>query len=154
MKKLLSLVLVFVLAFSVPAQAAVKKITAAACEGEAPADYPEVKTGKTRVTLKCKTWNTAGCLIFTAPKAGTYKFAFKNSTSGSTLVGTSVGSPLNDSSGHIHLGKTKYYEGPSSGTLKFEKGDSIYISLSQADLETENYENGKLTLVISKKSRN
>ena len=52
MKKLLSLVLVFVLAFSVPAQAGVKKITAKECKGEAPADYPEVKTGKTRVTLK------------------------------------------------------------------------------------------------------
>lgn len=150
MKKLLSLVLVFVLAFSVPAQAAVKKITAESCKGEAPADYPEISTGKSRVTLKCKTWNTAGCLIFTAPKTGTYKFTFKNSTAGSALVGTSTGSPLNDSPENLHLGSTKYHKGPDSGKLYLKKGDSVYVSLSLADLETGNYENGKLTLVIKK----
>ena len=148
MKKLLSLVLVFVLAFSVPAQAAVKKITAAACEGEDQTDYPTITTGKTKVTLKCKSWNAPGCLIFTAPKAGTYKFSVKNYTAGSTWVSASAGSPLNEVI--FGIGRTRQWNGPYSAKMKFEKGDSIYISLFQSDLETDKYENGKLTLAIKK----
>lgn len=142
--------LIFVLAFSMPVQAAVKKITAEECKGEAPEDYPKISTGKTRITLKCKTWNTAGCLIFTAPKTGTYKFTIKNSTTSSILVGTSKGSPLNDSPENLNLGRRKNYQGPYSGKLQFMKGDSVYVTLSQADLETGNYRNGKVTLIIKK----
>ncbi len=148
MKKLLSLIIVLVLAFSMPAQAAVKKASAAACEGENQADYPKITTGKTRITLKCKTWNNAGCLTFTAPKAGTYKFTVKNFTAGSTWVSASVKSPLNEVI--FGIGRTRQWNGPYSAKMKFEKGDSIYISLFQSDLETDKYENGKLTLVIKK----
>lgn len=148
MKKLLSLILVFILAFSMPAQAAVKKVAAAACEGEAPADYPKITTGQFRVTSKNKTWNAPGCLIFTAPKAGTYKFTVKNYTAGSTWVSASVGSPLNEVI--FGIGRTKSWNGPYSAKLKFEKGDSIYISMFQSDWDTGKYENGKLTLVIKK----
>ncbi len=126
MKKFLSLMLIFVLAFSMPVQAAVKKITAEECKGE------------------------AGCLIFTAPKTGTYKFTIKNSTTSSILVGTSKGSPLNDSPENLNLGRRKNYQGPYSGKLQFMKGDSVYVTLSQADLETGNYRNGKVTLIIKK----
>lgn len=148
MKKLLSLVLVFVLAFSVPTQAAAKKVTAAECLGEQAADYPKIKTGKTRVTLKCGTWNAPGSLIFTAPEAGTYKFTVKNYTASSTWVSASVGSPLSEVI--FGIGKTDSWNGPYSAKLKFEKGDSIYLSLFQSDLKTDKYVNGKLTLVIKK----
>ena len=148
MKKILSLVLIFVLVFSAPTQAAVKKITAAECKGEAPADYPKITTGKTRVTLKCKTWNTAGSLIFTAPKAGTYKFTVKNYTTSSTWVSSSVGSPMNEVI--FGIGKNNRWNGPYSAKMKFKKGESIYLSLFQSDLKTDKYENGKLTLVIKK----
>ena len=148
MKRLLSLILVLVLAFSVPAQAATKKVTAEACEGENPRDYPKITTGKTRVTLKQKTWNAPGCLIFTAPKAGTYKFTVKNYTASSTWVSASVGSPLNEVI--FGIGRTSSWNGPYSAKLKFKKGDSIYISMFQSDLNTDKYVNGKLTLVIKK----
>lgn len=148
MKKILSLILVFVLAFSMPAQAASKKVTAAKCLGEQAADYPKIKTGKTRVILKCKTWNAPGSLIFTAPKSGTYKFTVKNYTASSTWVSASIESPLNEVI--FGIGKTNSWNGPYSTKLKFEKGDSIYLSLFQKDLKTDKYVNGKLTLVIKK----
>ena len=67
MKKLLSFALIIMLAlsFATPVQAATKKVTAEAYEKDK-TDYPAIKEGTTKITLKCEKWNGYGCIKFKA----------------------------------------------------------------------------------------
>ena len=141
-KKLLCLVLIFVLACSIPAQAAAKKVTAAKFE-QSKKDYPAVKTGKYSVIVNSSIDGEAGVVQFTAKKAGTYKFTIKKDKN-STMIVPSVSLSKNQL-----LSQDAFYgmqEKPEKYKLK--KGDTVYIGIVMVEFGM--LYDDKATLVIKK----
>jgi len=148
LKKLLCLALIFAFAFSMPAQAATKKVTAVDCE-DGMQNYPAVTTGTYSVKVASDTWEngTYGCLKFKAKKAGTYKFTLKN-----------TGNPTVNIISAFGKNKVSNHQGSSTKTIpskesisvkyKLEKGDTVYLSVCAIDCGFPI--SGKAKLVIKK----
>lgn len=163
MKKLLSFALIIMLAlsFATPVQAATKKVTAEAYE-EDKTDYPAIKEGTTKITLKCEKWNGYGCVKFKAKKSGTYKFSMKMPGGPESVLYINKSEPyISDSYPITSIGDNCIYFNSFNGEfdksakqyskkIKLKKGDTVYLSmrlsswLSGADL------NGKATVSIKK----
>jgi len=142
LKKLLCLALIFAFAFSMPAQAAAKKVTAVKFE-EGKKDYPEVKTGKYSVTVNSSIDGGAEVVKFTAKKAGTYKFTVKKDKN-SQMMGPSVALfknkfPSQDAAYGSQEKPVKY---------KLKKGDTVYVGILM--IEFGMLYDDKATLVIKK----